>query len=464
MQSYFYTGIRINQQPDGPDFYLMQASATELLKWAAVPRKRSEFQAGYQRQLQTQRTENIKNFIETSSNNLIPGALLVSVDSELTEFEDQGGDICEIVIKSKEDRGTQDLIEDTYQSFYARLGEEEKKFADGELDVDIENLEEGSPLPSSYLAELTRELKNAHEDFESLDEERQQAVQDYIQDISKPGRILDGQHRVFGAKDVASFDVQFPVVLMPGLDDSEQVFHFFIVNNKAKPLKPVELRSTISTSLTDQEIEDLYVRLDEAGVRAEEAKLTYRMNRNPNSPFQGLIDFGLDDETSFIRENVANRLVLKFVKLPKRFRLLHDDVEEWENDPDFHYRLTMFFAFWRAIKQTYPNAWQEGVENTGGQLFYKVSMLKLQEKVLESLKPMNDLEKANTGTPVLGSSSSLTKLIKIVLDQLDERFWLDEWQMSVSDNAEFREFLKDQMQKAMDGADIGRLKLFKKTS
>ncbi|WP_263809155.1 hypothetical protein [Salinibacter sp.] len=464
MAEYQYTGVKMKQQPEGPELFLTKVPAVELLRWADVPRKKAEFQAGYQRQLRTSRTENIKNFIETSPNNLIPGALLVSVNEDYIEYKEKSKGVHEIEIKSKEDMSTDDLIENTYLSFYKRLNEEEKKFANGELDVDIEELEEGSPLPSSYLAELTRELKQAHEDFDGLDDDRKEVVKDYIEDISKPGRILDGQHRVFGAKDVADFDVTFPVVLMPGLSDSEQVFHFFIVNNKAKPLKPVELRSTISTSLTDKEINELYKRLDEAGVRAEEAKLTYRMNRNPNSPFQGLIDFGLDEDQSFIPENVANKLVLDFVKLSSRFSPLYEGVDEWENDSEFNYRISMFFAFWRAVKEKYPNAWRMGVENGEGQLFYKVSMLKLQEKILESLKPMNDLEKSNTGVPVLGDKQTLTKLVGIVLDQLNERFWVDEWQMSVNDHSEFREFLKDQMQKAMDGSDIGRLKLFRETS
>ena len=73
-----------------------------------------------------------------------------------------------------------------------------------------------------------------------------------------PSAIIDGQHRVFGAREVSDFDVVLPVVLLPGLPYEEQVFHFYVLNNKARPLRPTELRATISTSLTNKEIGDLY--------------------------------------------------------------------------------------------------------------------------------------------------------------------------------------------------------------
>jgi hypothetical protein len=84
-----------------------------------------------------------------------------------------------------------------------------------------------------------------------------EAMTDFLLAVSRPGLILDGQHRVFGAKDVNAFDVQLPVVVMPGLAMAEQVFHFYVLNNKVRPPKPVELRRTISTALTLGEIDTL---------------------------------------------------------------------------------------------------------------------------------------------------------------------------------------------------------------
>lgn len=459
---YSYQSVEIQQQPQGPKLYLTKVPARELLKWADVPRKRADFQAGYQRQLTESRTESIKDFLEIDEGNLIPGALLVSVEDNFFAKENKESEYFDIEVRSREDEDIESLIEEKFESFYSRLGEREKKFADGELDVEIENLEEGKPLPSSYLSELTRELKKAKEDFENLGSDRQDAVREYVRGMSKPGRILDGQHRVFGAKNVPSFDVYFPVVLMPGLSESEQVFHFFVVNNKAKPLTPVELRSTVSTSLTDQEIDNLYQRFRAAGVKAEEAKLTYRMNRNPNSPFQGLIDFGLDEEASIIPENVSNQVVLDFVKMHNNFRPLYEDVDEWQQDPEFDYRLMTFFAFWRSIKDIYSKAWKKGVEDQEGYMFYKVTLLKLQEIVLERLVTMNEYQKKMMDADsVLEDHESLDEMIKTILGQLPEEFFLREWQEKIEDSSDFKEYLKEQMEKAMSGSDVGRLGLFR---
>ncbi len=40
------------------------------------------------------------------------------------------------------------------------------------------------------------------------------------------------------------------MVLLPGLDFAEQVFQFYVLNNKGRPLKATELRRIVSTLLT----------------------------------------------------------------------------------------------------------------------------------------------------------------------------------------------------------------------
>jgi hypothetical protein len=78
---------------------------------------------------------------------------------------------------------------------------------------------------------------------------------------------------------------------------------------------------------------------------------------------------------------------------------------------------------------------------------------------------MNELKKTSMkADSVLGDHDSLNEVIKIILAQLPEEFFLREWQEKVSDSSQFREFLKEQMEKAMSGSDVGRLKLFRKSS
>ncbi|WP_158056014.1 ParB N-terminal domain-containing protein [Halorussus halophilus] len=472
--TYSYQGIKVQQKTGGnissPPLYMTNVKAAELLKWADVPRKKADFLAGYQRDLNENRLDNIKEYLEKSDNNIIPGAILVAADSDSVEVSDRGETV-EIEIKNEE-KSTGKLIEQTYNEFYGRLGVDEKKFVDdgSDLEEDLDMDEEEGP-PSSYLAEITAELKQANENINNLDDTRKEAIIDYVKGVSRPGKILDGQHRVFGAKEVADFDVQFPIVLMPGMDEAEQVYHFYVVNNKAKPLRPRELRATISTSLSNEEIKDLYQRFRTAGVRAEEAQLTWRMHTDEDSPFKGLVDFGFEESQGFLKENVAFQLVTKFVKMDvkyrdNRFSQLYADIAEWEEEggeEGYDYRLSTFYAFWEGVKGTYNDTWENTVKSEGGQLFQKVALLKLQELVLERLRSTDRTYRDFDRDPLFKNHENLKDGVESVLDDLPERFFTEEWKESGLDTSDGREYFKEQMEKAMAGAQIGKLGLFRES-
>src|SRR5262249_3100042 len=121
----------------------------------------------------------------------------------------------------------------------SEFAEELELAEEAEESVDEEE-DEGAIFPSSYLASLAKELSAAITDWDTVAPARQEAIKSYIEGVSKPGLIIDGQHRVFGAKNVSEHDVRLPVILLPGLAYSEQVFQFYVLNSKARPLKPTE--------------------------------------------------------------------------------------------------------------------------------------------------------------------------------------------------------------------------------
>src|SRR5207247_1736514 len=75
-----------------------------------------------------------------------------------------------------------------------------------------EEEDEGAIFPSSYLASLTKELSAAITDWDTVTPTRQEAIKSYIEGVSKPGLIIDGQHRGVGAKNVSEHHVQLPVI------------------------------------------------------------------------------------------------------------------------------------------------------------------------------------------------------------------------------------------------------------
>lgn len=468
MPQLIYNAIEVQQQPDAAPFYLIKANAEELLLWSDVPRKKADFLAGYQRDLE-QRQETIKTFIKKSPLNILPGAIIVAVDSNAVAVSSTAlTDVRQITVTYDASGDFRTQLTTIYNAFHSRLSPEELAAITNSDQADAENdqEEQEEPVgpPPSYLAVLTRELKQAVDDFSSLPPERQSAVIDYVNSAAKPGAILDGQHRVFGAKNVAEFDVILPVVLIPGLTSREQAFHFFVLNNKAKPLTPTQLRSVLSTSLTRQEIDDLWERFEQAGVKPHKASWTHRINTDPDSPFLGLLDFGLGEATSFIPESVMFQIVNDFMtKTSGKFKLLTESVPEWENED---YKMRCFFTLWQAVKQNYATVWDLGVSEKKGQIFQKVSLLILQELLLETAArgiPRRSVE----GQPSpFADPSDLKKEVEATLYYLPAEFFTRAWQIKQLDTSDGRSFFKEQMDKAISnlGKNIGNLKLFKVAS
>ena len=457
-----YTGLRVQQQPESPPFYLCSIRADQLLEWADAPRKKAEFMAGYQRELLPRHTA-ITDYIKKSPSNIIPGAVIVAIPEEVVTVSDLGDGVVKIALASGSSSFEEHLAL-LADEFWNRLGPSERASIEGEhqslsdavLEDSAEEVEAEDVPPESYLAELALELRRAADDFSSLTPDRQEAVHDYVEALVKPGRILDGQHRVYGAKDVSDFDVYLPVVLVPGLETSEQVFHFYVLNNKARPLSPTELRSTISTSLSNAEIRALYDRFQQAGVTSAEAmRLTHRANTDPLSPFNNLIDFGLVKLGGFIPENVAHQLIGKFVNLPRKYKLLYDKVDAWKNDTSYDYRLKLFYTLWEAIREKYPVAWQRALTNRGGQIVMKATMLVLQELILDRLNTSMPGRAAKNEASPLADPDDFKTAVTAELYFLPEDFFLREWTEKGLDTSERRKFLRGQMDEAISRAGPG---------
>ncbi|ORM08366.1 hypothetical protein A5N77_20025 [Prescottella equi] len=337
--------------------------------------------------------------------------------------------------------------------------------AEAEAEAEAEFVAESSDdsgIPNSYMAVVTAQFEQALSNWDSLKETEQKSIEDYLHFLSKPGLIIDGQHRVYAAKDVDSHDVVLPVVLIDNLPLAEQVFHFYVLNNKAKPLTRTELRRTISTALTDREIDDLWNRFKEAGVDPEKVRLTHLINSDERSPFKSLIDFGMAGENGFIKENVAYQLVDSFVSMPRRYHALSEGVDAWVNG-DKADRLPTFYALWDAIKSQYPNAWSEGDQKKGGQLFMKVAMLTLQSFILDNLLTLNNVLKKQGAAPLFSDHDHLKDYIAGIVEELPEEFFLREWTEKQIDTVPGRKMLRASIQEVIDagGKNLGNRTLFK---
>ena len=451
--------------------------------------------AGYQRALQEKRVQEIADYLRLSPNNIVPGAVIVAADLEhVTVTEDADG-ACTLEIE-EDTRDFETKLQELWGMFTTRLSEAELESADirvipgnqnttgrdihattdaGEVpedddisefddedesdedDVDsldddedqgdIDDEDDDASYPVSYLASLAKELSAAVTDWDNLSEERQDAIKGYIEGVSKPGLIIDGQHRVFGAKDVSEHPIELPVIILPGLEFAEQVFQFYVLNSKARPLRPTELRRIVSTSLTNPEIDDLYARFRAAGVEAEEARWTLELNTNPSSPFARRIDFGFKGPGEVIPENVADQVVRAFMKMPaRRYSALIKPVAEQWADPEK--RLHMFFWFWNAIKDVYSKLWTqaESAADRGEkhQLFMKVSMLTLQRFLLDRF--VTALPFRGDEDPPFANKEAVNIMVKAALTNLPAKFFETEWKLKQIDTSEGKKDLYDAME------------------
>jgi DGQHR domain-containing protein len=464
-----YKAIRVMQRPDAIPFFVTSITAEELLDWADVPRKKEQFKAGYQRPLDEGRQEKIKEFIELSANNIIPGSIIVNVAESSSEVSDESeGGVCTLTVHT-EDSDWENALKTIASEMRARLSDEEllavtasvdrilsepsisaarnaeEEFSqafeepgflageeaaesDSASEAGNEDRQEAESQPPSYLAQIASEVFVAEKDVTRLPEERLAAVRDFIMSHSKPGRILDGQHRVFGAKEVNAFPVFFPVTIIRGLPDPEQVFHFYVLNNKAKALTRTQLRLTVATSLSNSEIRAFDERLIQAGVKAETARLTHRINTEATSPFKGLVDFGLEEAGSkraFIPENVMHNAVCDFLSTVNS----QPDIrpKEWREDPSFEYRLARFYAFWDAIRETYPTAWQKGIDDKQGQLFMKVILVGLPRYFVQTLVTTFPYRKKDKKPPVLAAVNEIRDEVEVHFTYLPEGFFTKPW-------------------------------------
>jgi hypothetical protein len=494
LSDYEYRGIKVVQQPGAPAFYLTSASAVELLKWCDVPRAKGDYMAGYQRILDEKRVDDLADYLRLSPSNIVPGAVIIAIDEDYVTASESGDGLFSLRVTG-DDRLFEQKLQELWGGFTTRLSNEELGSAGVTFSIPSTNVDESSrstqnanltdpgqvaaqdatdelrdeeddeaTYPTSYLALLTQELGEAVQDLSRLPSKRQTAIKNYIEEVSKPGLIIDGQHRVFGATKASDCDVRLPVVLLPGLAFAEQVFQFYVLNSKARPLKPTELRRIISTSLTNMEIEDLYGRFKAAGIEAEEARWTLKMNTDPSSPFRSRIDFGYGEAGAIIPENVADQVVRGFMKMPKsRYRVLTEPLGEQWTIADS--RLEIFFWFWNAIKDVYSDTWRkaEASAETGSkhQLFYKVALLELQNFVLSRFVAVLPFRSPGDAPP-LSSKEEVSKMVRSTLTNLPAEFFEREWKMKQIDTSEGRRQLATFMEAVWNnqGKLHGNLGLF----
>src|SRR6266496_4409590 len=307
-RSFEYQALRVVQQSCAEPFYLTVAPAREILEWADVPRKKSGAEAGYQREL-TDRWKKVRSFLTLDPANVVPTAVLLTVETPALKVTHRDGYYTLSI--SRRQRTQSEQLALAIRQVKRRLSQKAPKTPRGSKEEE----------PPSYLETLLEELTN----FETLNEKKRAALEDYVSSFAKPGLIIDGQHRVFGAVNIPGKTIKLPAVLMPGLSQAEQAFQFYVVNNTARPLSKTQLRNVISTSLTDAEIHALYKRLDQLNVQPGPQKWPFKADVTKASPFYGIVARVPPREAEdVVREGSISAVMRAFMMVDRRLSVLTD--------------------------------------------------------------------------------------------------------------------------------------------
>ena len=170
---------------------------------------------------------------------------------------------------------------------------------------------------------------------------------------------------------------KLPVSLLMNTDPAEQVFQFVVVNQKATPIKPALLGTIVSTSLSNNELERVSDRLENAGIMLEDSRAVTFLVKYKESPFYELVKRGLNSDK---KEDLDWRVLASIVKIfrdLKGGKLFHESVdyadkwkrtcldssgivEEWQNnnfDSPYEYWRSLdgcwskvFIKFWSVVR------------------------------------------------------------------------------------------------------------------
>lgn len=188
----------------------------------------------------------------------------------------------------------------------------------------------------------------------------------------KPVFLVDGQHRLMGAvraaenaalelmatpeainrltegtapEDLASELTKgvarlLPVSMLMDTSVQEHVFQFVVVNQKATPVGKALLGTIVATSLTRVELDAVTERLEQVHIDVSDSQAVAWFTRSPDSAFFGLVQQGMENESSGkLRWTVLRDLLAVFRHL-RGGRLYHtprnDYADKWRRQQLLH--------------------------------------------------------------------------------------------------------------------------------
>jgi len=219
----------------------------------------------------------------------------------------------------------------------------------------------------------------------------------------RPGLIIDGQHRVYGAFREMP-DLHLNIVAFLEDDDAERAFQFVVINNTAARINRDHIQA-LNLQFDKQALNDRLIISSGVGLGMATQKFDDLQVVDQNEPFVGLLKYPTNSQ-GFIAPNAIEGALAETYE---RAALLGMEGDELE----------LFLSVWDQIRRIRSNVWYEG-----SKLLEKVAIYALTVYLLDSMvsRQRNADERVD-----FSSDAVLEEQIERVLGRIPEEFWTVEW-------------------------------------
>jgi DGQHR domain-containing protein len=245
----------------------------------------------------------------------------------------------------------------------------------------------------------------------------------------KPGLIIDGQHRVFGALKFAAA-THLTVIGVLGADDSERAFQFVVINNSATKVAKDHIKA-LNLQYDQTKLNKRLVASAGVSMGVSDEKYNDLALLDGSAPFKGLIDWPTNKD-GFI---AANALEGALAETKDRAHLL--GIEGLEVD--------VLLQIWAKIYELRKELWTAPPKGTSSppgtsRLLMKVSVYALTVYVLDSMVA----KQRTADEPVdFTDVETLDSLVDKIVSRIPVQFWTTEWTAKELDTASGRKTVLD---------------------
>lgn len=248
----------------------------------------------------------------------------------------------------------------------------------------------------------------------------------------KPGLIIDGQHRVYGA-DKHSGDMHLNVVAFLGGDDTEAAFQFVVINNTAQRVSKDHIKA-LSLNYKEEELNKRL--MDSAGLGLKDTTYEDLQVIDMDPPFKGLINW-LRNADGFIPANAVESGMAE-----TRDRAARLGIEGLERD--------VFLALWSTVKATRLDQWKKYPDS---RLLQKVSIYALTVFILDNMISAQTV----SDVPIdFADDKTLEQFVEKLVKQIPAEFWTAEWTLTELDTRGGREAVIRELQVITSNIRHGR--------